>query len=227
MSKQCRETINKYDVSQCSLRLNPYIYFEPEAKDVEKMKTLCSNSNRCGTDTVNAALNAIEKDCKEELIGGVVTDAITSYALWIQLPYIYAAQCAKVGDKYCAIEGFYNMDCTECQKTLVRAVLNVKFNRKPLYNIRSTGVKDELIQMAETQAEFCKLDIGISIDDIINKDTDEIDIPDYGHDHGDHDHSDYDYGDYGDGYEVSSSSGLYTNILGTLLAALSVIGLSW
>jgi hypothetical protein len=203
ITEKCRTAVDKYDYSECLINLNSYTYNPIKDEDIPKLKTACSRQDRCSIARVNAAMDDIEKNCAEDLKYSW-PEAVDAYQLWTDLPYRYAAQCTKVGDKYCAVEKFHGVNCDDCQRAVADAVRMVRFNREPVYGaysvtptllnnakIGDTTFEDEDTEVDEEE-EFQRF-----IDEFTNDDED-----------------------------VSSATGLYTNILGTSLVVLSTIVLS-
>jgi hypothetical protein len=208
ITEQCRTAANKYNYSECLISLNSYIHKPIKDKDIPKLETVCNNRDRCSIDRVNAAMDEIEKNCGEDL-KHAWPEAVDVYQMWTALPYRYAAQCTKVGDKYCAVETFHGVNCDDCQRAMANAVMSVKFDRKSVFI--SNPVTNTLRDSAEKNLKICGTKNTNSGD--TEEDTDKgsggIIVESDGGDE-----------------DESSATSLYINILGTSLVVLSAIVLS-
>jgi hypothetical protein len=215
-TQKCTAVIKEYDISECLAEA--YSLYGPY-KDVEELKTVCSKRDRCNNDRFKAGIDAFEKDC-EYFLRSVDLDVLHTYNDWCDLPYRYAVQCTKVGDKYCATEYFTGSKCTKCQYQMAVTLFNFKFDHKPAYNTNST---EFFLKMTAKHAiEAC---VGVDLDDL-DKDTDEDGVY-FG--------VDTDEDDEKDGNWVNkiinritgnSAASLHINIWGISLVALSTIILS-
>jgi hypothetical protein len=217
-TQKCTAVIKEYDISECLVE--PNSLYGP-IKDTAKLKALCSKQDRCNNDRFKAGIDAFEKDC-EYFLRSVDLDVLHTYNDWCDLPYRYAVQCTKVGDKYCATEYFTGSKCTKCQYQMAVTLLKFKFDRKPAHNTSSAEVS--LGRTAKNAIEAC---VGVDLDEISDGDLVYIDAdPD--------EDDDEDTGGGGNWISKiinkiigkSSATSLHINIWGISLVVLSTIILS-